>query len=300
MHWFPFFLNLARPLYLLGAILLYSLGAGIAKYLGVTIHWLTLFLGLAWILLIQIGGQALFDYFEPGKNPPITENGNINKNRSVNDEKTNAYVRIVICFACLAAAGSISILIMQTNRLTPLTSILMIIAFLGSIFFSIPPFRIAYSGYGELLIAILFANFIPAFSFVLQTDELHRLVAMTTFPLTPLLLAMIIAFEFPEFGHDLKYNKQKLMVRMGWQNAMNLHNLLILCTFLLLAIAMVFQLPAFIGLPVFLTLPLGIFQIWQMKRIGDGAKPNWSTLKISWIVFSYVVVYLLVYSYWIH
>ncbi|NMC13944.1 MAG: prenyltransferase [Chloroflexi bacterium] len=300
MNWIYLFLSLARPVYLLGTVFLYSLGAGIAKYLGVTIHWLTFFYGLAWILLIQIGGLALFDYFEPEKTQLVNDNKKPNNYRSVTDEKTNALIRVVTGFTCLAAAGSISILLMQTNRLTLTTSILMIMAFLGMIFFSLPPFRLAYSGYGELLIAILFANLIPALSFVLQTEELHRLVAMTTFPLMPLLLAMIIAFEFPAYSNDLKNNKRKLIIRMGWQRAMILHNLLILCTYLLLAIAMIFHLPAFIGLPVFLTLPLGIFQIWQMKRISIGAKPNWSSLKISWIVFSYAIVYLLVYSYWIH
>jgi hypothetical protein len=87
---------------------------------------------------------------------------------------------------------------------------------------------------------------------------------------------------------------------MGWQNAMNLHNILIVCAFLLLAIAMFFQLPIFVGGPVFFTLPLSALQMWQMKRIADGGKPNWQALTISWIVMAYTVVYLLAYSFWIH
>jgi hypothetical protein len=43
------FIQLSRPLFLLGAILLFALGAGIAKYLGATIDWGLYFLGQVWI-----------------------------------------------------------------------------------------------------------------------------------------------------------------------------------------------------------------------------------------------------------
>lgn len=294
-------ISLTRPLYLLGAVLLYFMGVGIAKYLGVTIQWTVFYLGLAWILLVQISSHALFDYFEPIRKPSENQNSTSNNDKKTSiDEKTSALIRLIVCFSCLAVAGSITVLLMQAHRLTPMTSLFMIAAFLGALLYSLPPVRLTSSGYGELIIAILFANLIPAFAFVLQTETLHRLVAMTTFPLTPLLLAMIIGLEFSTYSRDLKYGNRGLIIRMGWQNAMNLHNILIACCYLLLSIAMIFNLPTFVGIPVLFTLPLGILLIWQMKRIADGKKPNWSVLKISWMVMSFTVVYLMAYSYWIH
>ncbi len=301
MRRISFFLNLSRPLYLLGSILLYSLGGGVAKYLGVTIHWNIYFLGLGWVLLLQLGGFTLYDYFEPVRYPGDKRTSNANRTPQMEaEEKTDAVTRLVVCFSCLAIVGSFTVLLMQANRVSPITGAMMAVAFIGGVFYSLPPIKLSTSGYGELLITILFANVIPAFAYALQAGDLHRLVAMTTFPLTPLLLAMIIAFQLPTYSADLKYGKRGLMVRMGWQNAINLHNILIACAFLLLAIAMIFQLPIFVGGPVFFTLPLGFLLIWQMKRITDGVKPNWQTLTISWIVMSYTVVYLLSYSFWIH
>ena len=61
--------------------------------------------------------------------------------------------------------------------------------------YAVPPVRLVYSGYGELVLAILFANLFPALAFLLQTGELHRLLAMLTFPLTLLYLAALLALS---------------------------------------------------------------------------------------------------------
>lgn len=301
MRWISFLLKLSRPLYLLGSILLYSLGGGVAKYIGVTIHWNAYWLGLGWILLLQIGSYALNDYFEPPEPSDEKNSPNLNlASRRIAEEKTKSLMRLVVCFSCLAVAGSFSVLLLQANRLPPVTGVIMTTFVIGGVLYSLPSVRLSNSGYGELMVAILFANAIPSFAFSLQTGDMHRLLAMTTFPLTPLFLAMIVALQFPTYSHDLKLGKRTLIIRMGWQNALNLHNILIVCSYLLMVIAMFFQLPIFIGAPVFLTLPLGFLQIWQMKRINDGLKPNWQALIVSWIVLCYTVVYLLAYSFWIH
>lgn len=250
---------------------------------------------------MQIGSFTLYDYFELTNYPRNQNNSNSNHDSdNQNQEKNEGLARLVVCFSCLAVAASFSVLLMQANRFTPIVAVMMAFGFLAGVFYSLPPIRLSNTGYGELIAAIAFANVIPALAFALQAGELHRLVAMSTFPLTPLLLAMIIAFQFPTYFYDIKYGKRRLMVRMGWQNAVNFHNILIVCAYLLLAIAMFFQLPVYISAPVFFTVPLGFLQMWQMKRITDGAKPNWQALTVSWIVLSFTVVYLLAYSYWIH
>ena len=48
------FLRLSRPLFLVGAFLVYALGAGIARYLGSEIDWNAFFLGQAWITAGQL------------------------------------------------------------------------------------------------------------------------------------------------------------------------------------------------------------------------------------------------------
>jgi 1,4-dihydroxy-2-naphthoate octaprenyltransferase len=142
------------------------------------------------------------------------------------------------------------------------------------------------------------ANLLPSFSFLLQTGELHRLIAMSTFPLTALHLAMILAFEFPDYFNDIKFEKTTLLVRVGWQRGMNLHNILILIAYLLLALAAIFGLPLPIVLPAMFVLPLGALQIWQMRRIAVGAKPNWIAVTITPLAMFAITAYLLTFSFW--
>ena len=187
---------------------------------------------------------------------------------------------------------------LQEMVLTPATLLVMTLIALGAVFYSVPPVRLAFSGYGELVVAILFANFLPAFAFLLQKGELHRLLAMSTFPLTALGLALALSYELADYAADLKHGRRTLMVRMGWQRAMLLHNGMILVAFLLLGLALSFGLPLFIGLPAFLPLPLGLLQVWQMRRISEGARPNWRALRLTAVVIFATTAYLLTFAFW--
>jgi 1,4-dihydroxy-2-naphthoate octaprenyltransferase len=149
---------------------------------------------------------------------------------------------LVSAAACLTVVASLTVLLLRNARPAPPVLLIMALAFLGSFFYSAPPLRLAASGYGELTTSILVANLVPAFAFLLQTGELHRLVAMSTFPLTLLHLAMMLTFELPDFASDIKHGKRTLMVRLNWQNGMALHNYLILGAYLPLGLA-VYGLP---------------------------------------------------------
>ena len=71
------------------------------------------------------------------------------------------------------------------------------------------------------------------------------------------------------------------MTRLTWEPGMNLHNILILCSYLLLVMALLLGLPWSLGWPGLLTFPIGIYQIWQMRQIANGVKPNWKVLNFT-------------------
>ncbi len=293
------FIRLSRPLYILAVTLLYFLGSGIARYLGTPTDWGLLILGLLWIVMLQLSSQYLNDYFI--LNPRLN-----NPNRSpftggagaLGPGKLPRAAGLWAGLTALTVAASLTVLLIQFANLTPTSLLIVILIFAGAFLYAIPPVRLAGSGYGELMVSIIIANLVPAFAFLLQAGSLHRFLAMTTFPLTLLHLSMVIAYEFPDFARDLKYDNPTMMVRMGWRNALNLHNLLILTAFLLLGLAAVLGLPAFIAYPAFLTLPLGLLQIWQMIRIGSGARPNWRALTFTAITLFGATAYLLTFAFW--
>jgi 1,4-dihydroxy-2-naphthoate octaprenyltransferase len=294
------FIQLSRPFFLLGAILQYALGVGIARYLGATIDWSVYLLGQAWVTTLQLSAHYLNEYFDA----PADAN---NPNRTffsggsgaIGPGKLTRNTALIAGLTTLTLTASLTVTMLQAVDLTPVIVFVMLLSFLGALFYSVPPVKLAYTGYGELTTSILVANMVPIFAFLLQVGQPHRLLVMSTFPLTALHLAMMLAFEFPDYATDLKYEKQTLLVRLGWRTGMTLHNLLILTSFVLLGLATLFGLPTFIALPAFLPLPLGLLQIWQMRRIAAGAKPNWSTLAFTAVVLFGSMAYLLAFDFWI-
>jgi 1,4-dihydroxy-2-naphthoate octaprenyltransferase len=201
---------------------------------------------------------------------------------------------------CLAFLASLTVVLIAQVDLAPEAYLIMGLAFLGAFFYSTPPVKLEASGYGELTTSVMIAFMVPAYAYLLQAGELHRLVAMSAFPLAALHLAMLLAFELPDYATDLKYGKRTLMVRLGWERGMALHNILILSAFLLVVLAAAFGYPWFAAWPALLPLPLGIFQIWQMRRIAEGSPPNWNALVVGALALFGAMVYLIGFTFWIN
>lgn len=279
--------------------MVFALGSGIVDYLGIPINWGVYLLGQAWVITLQLSAQYLNEYFaspadhQNSNRPPFTGVSGV-----LGLDGLPRRVALIAAYGCLAVNASLVFLLLMTTRLTLPTVLVLILLYLGALFYSVPPFRLSVTGYGELILSILIANLLPALAYLLQTGELHRLLAMSTFPLALLHLAMMISFEFPDYARDANFGKRTLLVRIGWQRGMMMNNLLILSAYLLLGLAVAFGLPILIAIPAFLTFPLGLLQIWQMRRIADGAKPNWTALTLTALVLFGVVAYLLAYAFW--
>lgn len=301
MEMFILFIRLSRPLFLLGAALLYALGAGIAHYLGIRIGWDLYISGQLWVTLLQLSTQYLNEYYDaPGdaqntNRTPLTGGSGV-----LGPGKLPRKVALYSGLACLAALASLTVLFIAWINPAPVVYFIMISGFLGAFFYSVPPVRLEASGYGELTTTVLLTFLVPAFAFSLQAGELHRLLSMTAFPLAALHLAMFLAFELPDYSADMKSEKKTLMVRVGWQAGMNFHNILILSSYLLLILAATFGYPWFATWPALLTLPLGVFQIIQMRRIAGGAKPQWNILVIGALALFSAYAYFVTFAFWIN
>ncbi|HEX9030097.1 MAG TPA: prenyltransferase [Anaerolineales bacterium] len=293
--------RLSRPLFLLGGILLYALGVGIARYLGASIDWTLYVIGQAWVTMLQLSAQFLNEYYDA-----LADSDNVNRTPFTGGSGILGpgglprRVALLAGLVCLAGVASLTVLLIVVGHPAPAVFLIMVLAFLGAFFYSTPPVSLEKTGYGELITSVLVAYLVPAFAFILQTGELHRLVAMSAFPLTVLHLSMLVTFELPDYANDVKHDKQTLLVRVGWQNGMLLHNLLVLSAFVALGLAVFFGLPRFVALPAFLTLPLGLLEIWQMRQIASGGKPNWTALTLNAVAMFAVMAYLFTYTYWTH
>jgi 1,4-dihydroxy-2-naphthoate octaprenyltransferase len=296
---FSILVKLSQPLALSGGALLYALGVGITHYLGQSIDWNTYWIGQVCVTMLQLSSyylKALYDLTAPSNLIPRQENPLSNDSEPT--KSLSKPVLLLVSYSSLTIGAVLTVLLIANKALNPSALMMLGIAFLVVFFYAVPPFRLVYSGYGELATSFLMANLIPAIGFLLQAGSLHRLLAMVTFPITALFLAMILAISLEKYASDLKYNRRTLLVRLGWLPGMNLHNILILIAYLLLGLAAILGLPWSLTWPGLLSFPLGLLQIWQMTQIASGAKPRWNFLVLNAIATFALTVYLLAFALW--
>jgi 1,4-dihydroxy-2-naphthoate polyprenyltransferase len=299
MESFKLFIRLTRPLFLLGVAIIYALGVGIARYLGHEVNWTAYLIGQAWVTLLQLSAQYLNEYF----NAPADL---VNPNRTyltggsgaLGPGKLPRQVALYAALTCMAFLASLSVVLIDRLSPPPAAYLIMAIAFLIALFYSTPPLRLEASGYGELAVSVQVAFLVPMYAFLLQAGEMHRLVAMSAFPLFLLHLAMLLAMELPDYATDVKYEKRTLLVRLDWQTTMTMHNMLILGAYLLLLLAGLLGLPWFAVRAGMISLVVGLFQIWQMRNIARGSKPNWDALTIGAVAVFAATAYLLAWAFW--
>ena len=270
--------HLINPYFILGGFLMFALGVGIAHYLGYPLDWTAYILGQGCVTCLQLSLVMLTYYF-----------GNFQSQQSF----------LLPAIITLTLAGILIAWIIKIGYGNPELIVILVFSFLLTFIYAVPPLRLINSGYGELILAVLMANIIPVLAFQLQAGIIHKLVAMATFPLTPLYLAMTIAVSLKDYQLDIKSTRITLLTSLGWERGMYYHNLLILIGYILIGLSITFGLPFRIAWVVLLSLPVGFYQVWQMSQIAQGAKPHWQLLSFTAMVTFGLTSYLLAFSFWI-
>lgn len=293
------FIQNSRPLGLLAGFLLYALGGGVIEYLGEPIDWSVYWIGQACVTLLQLSSSYLQVYYD--RMMEIRQVG-----RKVGNPGAEQQYRAVTSGYLLAAVTTLTIgamltvLLLSRGDLSPAALLILGFAFLFAFFYAVPPLRLVYSGYGELIAAVLLTTLVPAFGYLLQGGELMGVLGVLSLPLTTLYLAFSLATSLENYFDEIKRGRQNLMIRLGWQRGMFLHNLCILFAYLTIGLSAMFGLPWALTWPRLLTLPLAIFQVWMIWQISLGAKPRWRLLRITAAASFAISAYLLVFTLWVY
>jgi len=146
------FIKLARPLQILLSALTYSLGAGISRYLGHPVHAAAFGLGLLSVVAIEVAAFWLLEYFRLALTP-------LAKEESPRQREELRISLFQSAMALLTVAGA-SIVTLLLARLLPVPAgALMVLIVVFFIAYSVPPMRLAETGYGELAFALPWVHF---------------------------------------------------------------------------------------------------------------------------------------------
>lgn len=282
---------------MLGVIGTYLLGAGAARYITGLVDWNRFGLGLFWVLLLQLAGWAanrLYLLWQPGpKNPPPA-----NEEEMAFRKRTAAFF-LLVAVTSISVAALVSVIMVRDGWLVFESGAWMAVGLVLVFSLVLAPVRLLERGFGELTLAVLVCNLVPIFALMLQTREYSNLIAFSTFPLTMLFLAMLIALQFEDYGQDCLNCRNRLLVKIGWEWGIRLHSVFIIAAYFLIGLAFLQGLPWRMVWPVSLTVILAGFQVFLLNRVAGGAKPDWRMVKYAAIGTVALAIYMLAYSFWI-
>ncbi|HEY9525545.1 MAG TPA: hypothetical protein VIR02_00605 [Anaerolineales bacterium] len=284
-------LRLTRPLQLLLAALTYCFGASLADYLGEPARTTSFWLGLAVILLLQITMHVLPEVYRP-TNEPYLETQTLNDKISL---RNNA---MYMSLATLASIAVLAYILYNTKQLPLASFYFLIFSLLILLIYAVPPFRLVNSGFGEIFLAIQLAYIYPSLAFTLQADETHPFLALTI-PLTFLAFAYFIVLDFQGFAQDQKYERLTFLTRLGWQRVVPLHHIFLMFAYIFFLAMPAFNLTLNLLAPAFLTFPFALYQIFQLRNIALGVKPNWILLSVTALAVFGLTTYFLALTFWI-
>ena len=285
---------------IISAILYYLLGVSISRYLGNNIDWSAFIIGLFIILFLLLLNICLFLYF---KMIDFENRNNLFKRiefelkpkQVVITQKLFLYSSIFMMIL-----ASFFILFLYTKIQVNILVLLFLMMFIILIIIdSVPPMSFGNSSYGIMINTFCITFLIPMTAFILQGNELHRLVLYICLPLFFIFFSMKTIVSIKNFGLDSKYDIKSFSTTLGWEKSINIHNFLMILGYLLLGSNIFLDIPSRIILPGMITLPIGIFQIIYLNQIVGGQKPNWQILNILSIATALITPYLITYALWI-
>ena len=293
------FIRLARPHFLLGGLLLYALGAVIARYQGYPIDLRVYAVGQLFVTSIQLMTQFLNEYWD-------VDTDRLNQSRTpfsggsgmLGPGGFKRETALTAALACLAVAtGAGAWLVIQTP-IAPAALAIMVLAFLGTYFYSSPPVSLVSTGFGEAAASVLVAGLVPALGHVLQAGQPSPLVALATAPLVMFHFAMLLAFEYPDFLSDEAAGKRTLLVRLGRRRGTAVLNGALFGGIALAALASFLGLPAQVALAVVISSPLVLLQITLIRRMQRGEAFSFTRITLLAILIFALTTYFMAFSFW--
>jgi 1,4-dihydroxy-2-naphthoate octaprenyltransferase len=274
------FIRLGRPQFLLGGLVLYGLGAAVAKAQGRSIDPSVYLLGQAVITAFQLMTHYANDFFDYE-----ADRANDTPTRWSGGSRVlprGEVPRVAALAGALAAAGAgiVAMLVLASRHPGPLLVPIAVAILVLSWLYSAPPLRLHSTGWGELDAVMVVTALVPFFAFYLQAPGLigWTTLLLAVFPPCCLQFAMLLAVGVPDAAGDLAVGKRTLVLRLGAARALRWHLIALAVAYAVLPILIAAGLPLAVGLATALLAPVALWRILR-ARGGRALRPErWEAL----------------------
>jgi 1,4-dihydroxy-2-naphthoate octaprenyltransferase len=272
--------RLGRPLFLVGGLVLYALGAAAAAYAGgAAIDWARYAWGQLAITATQLMTHYCNDYFDYAAdraNQTPTRWSGGSRVLPAGELPPAAALAAALALAALAL-GATAALVGRAGAPAG-SAALLAGALLLSWEYSAPPLRLHSRGLGELDAALVVSGLTPLIAFYVQAGRLAALPGLAVAAPCCLQFAMLLAIEFPDAAGDAAAGKRTLVVRRGPAWAARAYEACLLLALALPPLLVGAGLPRAVALAALLPSPVAVWQIVRMRRGAWREPARWESL----------------------
>ena len=229
------FLELTRPFFLGGGVLLYALGVAIAHYQGNRIWLGRYLLGQALVTSIQLMTQYANEYYDletdraEGSDRTWFSGGSGVLATGRLEPSVALFATRVCGYLAVALLVAVTFVDLRVSAIGGTAAV-------ASLMYSMPPARLVSRGVGEIVASLVVAGLVPVTGLFLHRGELGNDLVQSVVPLIALHMAMLIAFELPDELVDRATGKRTLTVRLGRRGVSWVHTLaLIVAAYFMMA-----------------------------------------------------------------
>ena len=271
----------SRAPFVLDVALCVCLGAAAAWYEAGCFDAWGLAACLAGVVLLNLGTNLANDYYdhlsgadEANPGPTPFSGGS----RAIQDGTFGPKTIRNAAFACFALAAAVGAFLIWRvavggGRVWPVL-VFGSVAGLSGFFYTAPPFRLGYRGWGELLAGLNVGPLAVLGSYFVQAHTLSWGVVLVSLPTGFLSSALLVINEIPDAAVDRSVGKNHLVARAGIERAPWAYLLLLAAAYVSAGLGVWMGLvPRTVSL-VFLAAPLGLWAFASSRRWVRSNRPS--------------------------
>jgi 1,4-dihydroxy-2-naphthoate octaprenyltransferase len=154
-------------------------------------------------------------------------------------------------------------------KVGPVVLYIALIGFFISIAYTVPPFKLAYRGLGELAMMIGYGPIITLGAFYVQTGVVGEEAILAGFVPGLLMVSMILLNEIPDYEEDKQALKRNLTVRLGRRGSAGLYMLVLASVYAFVGFGIYMGFFPAASFVVLLSLPIAFRSVGYLHRYID-------------------------------
>ena len=246
-----------RAKFLTASILPVILGTAVAHWHTELFNFSLFILSIIGVVLLHSGANILNDYYDFKSGADV-----LNENPTQFSGGSGVLVNGLLKEKTVKNIGLLSIILgTSTGFYLALNTgyfvfIIGMIGMLLGVFYTAPPLKLAYRGFGEVIVGFVFGPLIVLGSYYVQVGTLSTIPVVAGIPLGFLIAGVLYINQFPDYKPDKLAGKNNLVVKLGPKKAVKGYTLIIASAYLSVLLGFLFFLIPSYAIIALGTLPL--------------------------------------------